>query len=157
MTFDEPRPYRPTGGVTLHGPFLTAAGVRARIGRSAVSYGRTHTLLSIGCPIGAGKAYPAFQFDEHGQTREAAFLATLLVRRVSHEEACDWLVRRNPALAMETPLAWLLADGDVQWVIDALPHPSRRLPGTTEMGEAEILEFTRRAWTPQPYQARAAA
>jgi len=143
-------PYRPRDGVTLHGPFLTAGQVRSRLG----ALGRPgETLLRVVSPIGIGAAYPSFQFDGHGQTREVAFLAPLLVRRVGHEAACDWLTRPDPALAMRSPVAWLGSDGDVRPVLAALPEPSRPLPGSDDR-DATILEFR---WSPPPYQERAAA
>lgn len=153
MTVDEPRPYLPADGVTLYGPFLTARQVAARIGWPASS---RRSLLYLECPVGVGRAYPSFQFDERGQTREVAFLAPLLTRRVSHEEACDWLLRPHAALAHLSPIGWLAADRDVQRVIDALPHPSRPVPGLAAVTEAEILAF-RAPWAPEPYLTRAAA
>jgi hypothetical protein len=118
---------------------------------------RRRSLLRIDCPLGLGPAYPAFQFDAGGQTRETAFLTPLLTRRVSHEEAIDWVLRPHPLLAMMSPCQWLLRDGDVRRVIAALPHPSRPVPGTADVTEAEILAFKPRpAWAPEAYQSRAA-
>jgi len=154
VTIDSPRPYRPIGGVTLFGPFLTARQVEARIGRDSAASRRS--LLYVDSVIGVGRAYPEFQFDDHGQTREVAFLAPLLTRRVSHEEACDWLLRSHPSLAHLTPIGWLAADRDVQRVIDLLPHPSRSVPGVQSVAEAEILSF-KAPWVPQPYLIRSAA
>ena len=153
MTVDTPRLYRPVGGVTLYGPFLTGRQVAARIGHPAAS---RRSLLYLDCVVGIGRAYPAFQFDDRGQTREAAFLAPLLIRRVSHEEACDWLLRPHPWLAHLSPIAWLAADRDVQRVIDVLPRPSRPAPRLAGVTEAEILAF-RAPWIPEPYLARQAA
>jgi hypothetical protein len=155
VTIDVPLPYRPAGGVTLHGPFLTAREAEARVGRGLGACGRS--LLCVSSAIGVGRAFPEFQFGDDGQTREVAFLAPLLTRRVSHEEACDWLLRPNPALTNLSPIAWLAADGDVQRVIDSLPHPSRSAPGI-DVTEAEILEFkTRKQWVPRAYLSRSAA
>jgi len=146
------RPYRPVDGVTLHGPFLTAPQVRRRFG----SLGRAGTtLLKVASPLGVGAAYPSFQFGPGGQTREIAFLAPLLVRRVGHEAACDWLLRAHPGLGMVSPVAWLRGDRDVRPVIAALPRPTRPLPGLAGV-EAMVLDFRRR-WAPPPYQDRAAA
>jgi hypothetical protein len=153
VNVDTPRPYRPVGGVTLYGPFLTDRQVAARIGRPG---GFRRSLLYLGCVVGVGRAYPEFQFDDQAQTREVAFLAPLLTRRVSHEEACDWLLRPQPGLAHLSPIVWLAADRDVQRVIDVLPHPSRPVPGHAEVTEAEILAF-RAPWVPEPYLARQAA
>jgi hypothetical protein len=58
---------------------------------------------------------------------------------------------------MMSPCQWLLRDGDVRRVIAALPHPSRPVPGTADVTEAEILAFKPRpAWAPEAYQSRAA-
>lgn len=141
--------------MTLLGPFLTAAQVAGRTGRAPSAFRRP--LLKISCRFGAGCAYPAFQFNDHGQCREVAFLAPLLIRRVGHEVACDWLVRPNRALEFLSPIDWLHQDRDVHRVVAALPRPTRPLPGTVEVTEAEILAFERRqVWAPEPYQAWAA-
>ena len=105
--------------------------------------------------LGVGSAYPSFQFGPDGQTGVVAFLAPLLVRRVGHEAACDWLLRAHPALGMVSPLVWLEGDRDVRPVLAVLPHPTRPLPGL-EGVEAMVLEFRQR-WAPPPYQERAAA
>lgn len=152
---DTPHPYLPVDGVTLYGPFLTAVETEVRLGRSIASCGRS--LLCVSCSAGVGRAFPEFQFDDRGQMREVAFLAPLLTRRVSHEEACDWLMRPNPMLSHLTPIAWLAADGDVQRVLDTLPHPSRAVPGAIDATEAEILAFDRGHWVPEPYLTRTAA
>ena len=146
------RPYLPADGVTLRGPFLTAGQLRARFGDLARA-GRT--LLGVASPIGVGVAYPSFQFGPAGQTRAVAFLAPLLVRRVGHEAACDWLLRVQPALGMASPLAWLESDRDVRPVLELLPEPTQPLPGI-EGVDAMVLEFRRR-WSPPPYLERAAA
>lgn len=155
MHDDAPRPYLPDGGITLLGPFLTAAQVTARTGRIPASF--RQPLLKIACGLGAGCAYPSFQFDNRRQSVEVAFLAPLLIRRVGHEAACDWLVRPNRVLDFLSPITWLHEDRDVRRVIAALPHPTRPLPGAGEVTEAEILAFERgHPWAPEPYQARAA-
>lgn len=125
-------------------------------GRRALEL-RRRSLLRIDCPVGLGPAYPAFQFDAGGQTRETAFLAPLLIRRVSHEQAIDWLLRPHPLLALMSPFHWLRSDLDVRRVIAALPHPSRPVPGSAGVTEAEILAFKpRRVWAPEAYRPRAA-
>lgn len=155
MSDDRPRPYRPDGGITLLGPFLTAAEVTARTGRIPASF--RQPLLKIACGLGAGCAYPAFQFDDRRQSVEVAFLAPLLIRRVGHEAACDWVVRPNRALDFLSPITWLRADRDVRRVIEALPQPTRPLPGAVELTEAEVVAFERRhPWAPESYRARAA-
>jgi len=154
---DQPRAYRPANGLTLFGPFLTASEAAARVGGRRALESKRRSLLRIDCPLGLGSAYPAFQFDAGGQTRETAFLAPLLVRRVSHEEAIDWLLRPHPLLAMMSPFRWLGDDLDVRRVIAALPHPSRPVPGIAGVTEAEVLAFKpRRVWAPEAYQRRAA-
>lgn len=155
MATNAPHSYRPSGGVTLHGPFLTARQTEARVGRRLAAFG--HSLLCVESAIGVGSAFPEFQFGDGGQTREVAFLAPLLTRRVSHEEACDWLMRPNPMLANLTPISWLAADGDVHPVLETFPHPSRPVPGAVDVTEAEILAFERKQWVPQPYLVRTAA
>ncbi|HSM02287.1 MAG TPA: hypothetical protein VK960_07625 [Acidimicrobiia bacterium] len=155
MHDDTPRPYHPDSGVTLLGPFLTAAQVTERTGRAPTAF--RGPLLKISCRLGAGCAYPAFQFDHRGQCPEVAFLAPILIRRVGHEAACDWLVRPHGALEFLSPIDWLHRDRDIHRVIGALPDPTRPLPGTLEVTEAEILAFERRQpWIPEPYLARAA-
>lgn len=99
-------------------------------------------LLRIDAPTGVEEAYPTFQFEADGLRREVAFVVLLLKRRITDEESCDWLLRTNPRLGHRTPSEWLRT-GAIEPVIEALPRPTRPMPGPAP--DIDLAEV-RSAW-----------
>jgi hypothetical protein len=77
--------------------------------------------------------------DERGLRLDLAFVALLLRRRVGDLEACDWLIRRNPAFGGRSPLAWIGAGLPLEPVIDALPVPPHAPPMRQPESEVEAI------------------
>ena len=86
-------------------------------------------LLRLGHPIAFEEVYPAFQFDDDGIRWELEPLLPILRRRMGDHQVADWLIRSNPAFAYRSPLDWLAVTKSLQPVLDALPEPTRPLPG----------------------------
>lgn len=112
---------------------------------------RSHRgILRIGCRIGLGAAYPAFQLDEDGLRLDLAFVALLLRRRMSDLDACDWLVRRQPRLGGEVPLEWIGDDRPLERVVGALAQDDELADGSDAV-RTEWLRLrevgTSRGWT----------
>jgi len=132
---------RPPGGTTLVGPFWTRRRVARHLGiRPADVAG--WPLLAVSSPLGIEEAYPEFQFADVGVRRDVSILATLLRRRVDECAAIDWFFRPNPGLRDIAPLQWLVDRGSFDSVLEALPEPTREVPG----GHAGDIEHARSAW-----------
>lgn len=132
-------PYRPPGGRVLLGPLLTERAFAHRAGLPPGSVRRHRSIPRVDSIIGAEPAYPAFMLDGGGLRMDAAFVALLLRRRVGDLEACDWLVRGNPALGGASPLDWMGRGDRLDAVVDNLPPPSRAMPGSVRTGEADAI------------------
>jgi hypothetical protein len=97
----------PPEGRVLLGPFLTEREFEQRVHAPRGSVRAHEFLLRIAGLLSLEPAYPAFQLDGDVVRSDVVWLATLLKRRMSDIEACDWLVRHHRALGGLTPLSWL--------------------------------------------------
>lgn len=107
---------------------------------------RAHPCIPrVGSSIGVGAAYPAFMLRDGGLRPDLAFVTLFLLRRVSDLEACDWLVRSNPALGGRSPFDWVEDNGPLERVIDCLPPPTRPGPSPLHAGDQDVSAI-RREW-----------
>ena len=91
----------------LLGPFLTEREFEQRIRAPRGSVRAHDFLLRIDGLLSLEPAYPSFQLEGDVVRSDIVWLATLLKRRMTDIEACDWLLQHNRALGGLTPLSWL--------------------------------------------------
>lgn len=97
----------PPGGRVALGPFLTERQFEQLVHASPGSIRSHPFLLRIAGTLSLGPAYPAFQLDGDIVRADVAWVVTLLKKRMSDLDACDWFVRHNLALGGLAPLEWL--------------------------------------------------
>ena len=90
-------------GLTFVGPFLTRAQFARRAGIPTTQVALRPDLLRIRGPV--QEAYFAFQLDRRGIRPELGYVVRSLKERHDDLVIADWLVRPNPYLRMDTPLA----------------------------------------------------
>jgi hypothetical protein len=137
-------PSRPTAiprGLTLVGPFWTRRRVARHLGVPPAEVPEW-PLLAISSPLGVEEAYPEFQFADVGVHRAISILGLLLDRRVEQCPAIDWFFRPNPRLRDLPPLQWLTDRGSFDAALEALPEPTKEIPGRAD----HDLEEARAAW-----------
>lgn len=144
----EGRPDRPRDGLLLIGHCWTRAQVAHHLAITPDAAASHPHLIRIYGPLCYDAAYPCLQFDEAGVRLDVAVIGLLARRRVPDDLVCDWLVRPNPRLGGASPLTWLDNVGSVQPVLEALPEPTRPLPGRLHPDDAageQVASWVRRA------------
>ena len=111
---------RSDGGV-LVGPFLTERQFERRVHAPQGSVRSHGFLLRIDGLLSLEPVYPVFQLEGDVVRTDMAWLVTLLKKRMSDLQACDWIVRRNPVLAGLSPLEWLEQGLDLEETARAIP------------------------------------
>ena len=111
----------PPEGRVLLGPFLTERQFERRVHATPGSVRVHDFLLRINGQLSLEPVYPEFQLEGDVVRTDVAWLVTLLKKRMSDLEACDWIVRHNSALAGLTPLDWLDQGRGLEETAQAIP------------------------------------
>lgn len=112
----------PPDGRLLVGPLLTEREFERRVHAPRGSVRAHDFLLRVDGLLSLEPAYPAFQLDGDVVRADMAWLVTLLKKRMTDLEACDWIFRRTDALAGLTPLEWLDRGLGLEEAARAIPH-----------------------------------
>ena len=102
----------------LQGPFLTRADAALYAGILPQEVAHRPDLLRIG-GTHLEEAYFAFQFAHHGVVRPIGTVVQTPKAEYDDLAIADWLVRPHPSLRRASPLAWLLAGGTPDRVVEA--------------------------------------